>query len=528
MISRNRDFLQISSRNYLVNNEPVYYSSNITKFGDSGFRYDTSFIITEQAIYNFYKNAIKRRTPLNKIEAISISTRSSEFVIHISEENDYRLYIQDLRNEIIEVLLFLLCQIKKYFTEFKIYEVDLINLNDIATNRQRAQNHVRVRPSENFAHFWNYLTFQQRERESVDRRAIIRRKTQTLYVNPKIDTNEICLEDFELVKVLGKGAFAKVVLAQKKDTHKFYAIKILKKARIIQENQLQHTLAEKTILQHVNHPFLVGLVYAFQTETKLYFVLEFMIGGEIFHHLRSAGRFSEQRTKFYAVSVILGIGFLHERNYIYRDLKLENLLLDEKGYAVLTDFGLAKFLPIDQKTKTFCGTPDYLAPEVIQESGHNRMADWWSLGVLIYEMMHGVPPFYSPVMNEMYENIINRPVVFNNTVSISANAMNLIVRLLEKDPNRRLGFINDAPEILAHPWFSDINVQMVLDRKLTAPFIPDVQNIEKNFEQQFLNSAVRDSVEHSLPVYDQMKIKDYEKDFEMMNFNKDDIQKRFA
>lgn len=525
MIQKNRDFLQFSSRNYLVNNEKIFFSSNITKFGDSGFRYDTSLIITEHAIYNFFKNSVKRRTPIDKIDAITISTRSSEFVVHIKDENDYRFYIQDLRNDIVETIIFLICDVRKYSQKVKIYEVDLINLNDVTTNKARAQLRVRVRPMENFAKFWDFNNFLQRERDSLDRRAIVRRKTTTLFINPRIDKKEVCLEDFELLKVLGKGAFAKVVLAQKKDNKKYYAIKILKKKRIIQENQLQHTMAEKTILQHVNHQFLVGLEYAFQTETKLYFVLEFMVGGEMFQHLRTAGRFTEDRTKFYAVSIVLGIGFLHERNYIYRDLKLENLLLDDKGYAVLTDFGLAKFVPTNQKTQTFCGTPDYLAPEVVLQTGHNRTADWWSLGVLIYEMIHGRTPFFSQTVDEMYHNILNKQVIFDSNIAISANARDIIVRLLERDPNKRFGVQGDSQEILSHPWFADINVSLILQRKIIAPFQPDISNLDKNFEQQFLSAAIRDSVEKTINYEEKLQMMNYEKDFDAMCFNKEEVSR---
>lgn len=525
-MERSCDFLAFSSRNYIVNNERVYFSANVTKFSDGGFRYETALIVTDQAIYNYYHNLIKRRTPLNLVEALTLSTKSSEMVIHIVQESDYRLQMQELRNDLIETLLVILCTVKHYVKELKIYEIDLLNLNAVTTDRARAALKKGLLPKEEFARFWNPQSWKTRERESLDRRQALRRRTTLVFARPQVvQKTDICLDDFELLKVLGKGAFGKVVLAQKKDTGKYYAIKILKKAQIISENMFQKTLAEKTILQSNRHPFLVGLEYAFQTETKLYFVLEFMMGGELFSHLRREGRFPEARAKFYAVCIILGLGFLHDSNYIYRDLKLENILLDEKGYAVITDFGFAKFLAHDEKTRTFCGTPDYVAPEILENKGHDRMVDWWSLGVLVYEMIYGQTPFYSPNRDIMYQNIRTQEARFSTLVPVSDVCKDLIFRLLRKDPVTRLGQLGDHKEILAHPWFSDINIQQVLERRYQAPFLPDISSLEKNFEQAYLNENVRQTIENGTDVLERSRIIGYEKDFELLNFNKDSINK---
>lgn len=525
-MERSLDLLAVSSRNYIVNNERVYFSANITKFSDSGFRYETSLIVTDQAVYNYYRNKMKRRTPLNLIEALTLSNKSSELTIHIFQENDYRLQMQELRNELIQTLLELLCNVKRYMKDLRIFELDLLNLQAVTTDRARAAAKKGVLPKAEYARFWNPLTWKTRERESLDRRQDLRRRTTLVFARPQlVAKTDICLEDFELLKVLGKGAFGKVVLAQKKDSGKYYAIKILKKAQIISNNMFQKTLAEKTILQSNRHPFLVSLEYAFQTETKLYFVLEFMVGGELYSHMKREQRFTEARAKFYSVCVVLGLGFLHENNYIYRDLKLENILLDEKGYAVITDFGFAKFLAHDEKTRTFCGTPDYVAPEILENHGHDRMVDWWSFGVLLYEMVNGQTPFFSPNQNTMYQNIRTQEPRFNSMVSISDACKDLIIRLLKKDPSARFGRKGDYKEILTHPWFSDINPQQVLDRMYRAPFLPDTSNLTQNFEQAFLNENVRASIEKGTDLLERSRILGYEKDFELMNFNKDSANK---
>lgn len=359
--------------------------------------------------------------------------------------------------------------------------------------------------------------------EDTERSTKIRKRTTMLFKKEKKDEQDICIEDFELLKILGKGAFGKVILAQKKDTKKIYAIKVLIKKHIIEQDQLDHTKAEKMILTHVNHPFLVGLDYAFQTDEKLYFVLQFMKGGELFQHLRRLKRFPEVQAKFYAASIVLGLGHLHNKNYIYRDLKLENLLLDEKGFAMLTDFGLAKFIKAEEKALTFCGTPEYLSPEVILGKGHNRPADWWSLGILIYEMIFGLPPFYNSNMQAMYRKIIREEVVFKPGVTISANAKDIILKLLDKNPEKRFGSNADSLEVMSHPFFGDIDFDLLTAKNLKAPFLPDLKNWEKNFDKDFISEELRksDSGKNPTNKVDLEDLKVFQKDFATLNWNKD-------
>jgi serum/glucocorticoid-regulated kinase 2 len=337
---------------------------------------------------------------------------------------------------------------------------------------------------------------------------------------------EICIEDFDQLKVLGQGAFGKVVLAQKKDNKKIYAVKILKKKEVLETGQLEHTLAEKMILSHINHPFLVGLEYAFQTDERIYFVMEFMKGGEMFQHMTKLKRFSEKQCKFYAACVILGLGHLHTKNYIYRDLKLENILLDEHGYAKLTDFGLAKFIQKEDKALTFCGTPEYLAPEVILGQGHNRPADWWSLGILIYEMVHGLPPFYDQNVNNMYNRIIKNVVQWKPNINISPECKSIIKKLLHKDPIKRLGSEADSLEVLSHEWFEDLDWSSMMEKKLPSPYVPSTSGTDwlANFDSDFTCKEVRDT--HLPKDMNAIKeIQKYKDEFDQFNYNIDEAQK---
>ncbi|KAG2383554.1 hypothetical protein C9374_004225 [Naegleria lovaniensis] len=249
---------------------------------------------------------------------------------------------------------------------------------------------------------------------------------------------KVTLSDFELLTVVGRGSFGKVMKVREKGTSKVLAMKVLRKDMIVKENMVSHTLAEKKILQSIDHPFIVALHYAFQTEEKLYLVLDYLPGGELFFHLREETKFDVERAKFYAAQIVLAIEHLHKNDIIYRDLKPENVVLDADGYAVLTDFGLAKTsIGNNTPTYTFCGTPEYLAPEILKGQGHGKAVDWWSLGILLYEMIVGLPPFYSENINEMYELILKAPLKFPGTVD--AQAQSLLKGLLERDEHKRLG-----------------------------------------------------------------------------------------
>jgi serum/glucocorticoid-regulated kinase 2 len=228
---------------------------------------------------------------------------------------------------------------------------------------------------------------------------------------------------FDILKVLGKGSFGKVLLVRKKDDGKLYALKTLQKAMLYKRRQILHTMTERNILEKLNHPFLTTLEFAFQTKDKLYLGLNFCGGGDIFFRLRQDKRFTLRRARFYASEVLLGLEYMHGMDIIFRDLKTENLLLDMQGHLSLTDFGLAKEAVtgsgIEGGTKTFCGTPEYLSPEMLENRGHGKGVDWWALGIVLFEMLTGFPPFYDQNTQLMYKNILVAPVSFPPHVDVS-------------------------------------------------------------------------------------------------------------
>lgn len=324
-------------------------------------------------------------------------------------------------------------------------------------------------------------------------------------------TEGMSVDDFELLKVVGKGSFGKVVQVKFKETGKIYAMKILKKSLLVQRKQLKHTDTERKILQKMDHPFIVSLQFGFQTENKLYMVLDYFTGGELFYHLKNGGKFGETRAKFYAAEIALAIQCLHDHDYIYRDLKPENVLLDEDGHIRLTDFGLSKDGVDDGGvTHTFCGTPEYLAPEIIKGAGYGKIVDWWSLGTLLYEMIGGLPPFYNSNLHVMYEKILRGELTFPKT-GFSPEAQSFLRGLLDRNPKTRLG-ANGPDEIRDHPFFADVDWVALYEKKVEPPFKPQTTGEGKmatnNVDKEFVDERVQDT-----PVFDKLAQEVHFQDF---------------
>ncbi|WEJ96255.1 Serine/threonine-protein kinase [Yamadazyma tenuis] len=309
-----------------------------------------------------------------------------------------------------------------------------------------------------------------------------------------ITKKHLSIEEFDLLKVIGKGSFGKVMQVLKKDTNQIYALKTIRKQHIISRMEVTHTLAERTVLANITNPFVVPLKFSFQSPEKLYLVLAFINGGELFHHLQKEGKFSMDRSRFYIAELLSALESLHELNVIYRDLKPENILLDYQGHIALCDFGLCKLnMNNDDKTNTFCGTPEYLAPELLLNQGYTRSVDWWTLGTLLYEMLTGLPPFYDEDHTTMYRKILQNPLTFPDFLAKEPSVVDLVTKLLQKDPSKRL---SDPKEIKAHAFFKDIDWDKLNSKGYSPPFKPNVASLldTSNFDQDFTSERPQDSV----------------------------------
>ena len=324
-----------------------------------------------------------------------------------------------------------------------------------------------------------------------------------------IDTDakkKLSPEDFDILKLVGQGAFGKVFQVRKKDSGVIYAMKVMKKDRIIEKDQAEYTKAERDILTAVTHPFVVSMRYSFQTASKLYLILDFINGGHLFFLLYNQGTFGNELTKFYLCEICLAIGHLHGLNIMHRDLKPENILVDSDGHVKITDFGLAKRIEEDKRNNSLAGSIDYMAPEILNAKGHCKTADWWSVGVLMYEMLAGTLPFKGKnkqlVQKAICSEKIKVPTFF------LPDAVGLIKGFLAKDPTVRLGHgASGTEDVKGHKYFKGVDWKKIETKAIPPPFKPGVNGTTctANFDKRWTDVDAVDSVAATPVSGDQQK-----------------------
>ncbi|KAF9190075.1 hypothetical protein BGZ51_008958 [Haplosporangium sp. Z 767] len=340
----------------------------------------------------------------------------------------------------------------------------------------------------------------QSQEATVARRETVPRMRGTR-IRPSLpqiqERKKVSIDDFQLIRVLGRGCMGKVILVQEHKTKKLFALKAISKEWVILQREIEHTKSERNILANVaqiSHPFLIKLRYSFQSNAQLFMVLDYYPGGDIATQLTKFQKFPPDRCLFYAAEIVLGIEELHRQGIVYRDLKPENILLALDGHIVLTDFGLSKQFSSsymnEEKTNTFCGTAEYLAPEILRAAEYSYAVDWWSLGTLLYEMLSGITPFWAENHAQMYQRVLEDELEFPS--NMDPYAMSFISGLLERDPDHRLGS-RGASFVKQHPYFHTIDWDIALQRKLPSPYVPQlVSELDlSNFDDAFLTMTPR-------------------------------------
>ena len=522
------DFLNFTKdftiKNNVTREEEIQFSDTVQKINKNGWKQSRNLVLTDKAIYNLKKKELKRRIDYTKIIGITLSKQSDEFVIHCLEmDYDYQ-FISQKKKTIVEIIAKNYEIIKE--EELKLFEINVKNLNQFVTTKKEKekQQSFSKMPKTGQINVKDYL-FGNKSKTDVN---IFQAKNSKKSNSINFKNIQANYEDFEIKSVIGRGSVGKILLAKYIKDGKYYAIKSMRKDQIISEGIADNILVEKNILIKSQCEFILKLSFFFQTPERIYYVTPFIKGGDLYHKLKSEIFFKEDLVRFYTAQIAVALQYLHNLEITYRDLKPENILLDEDGYIKLCDFGSSVIIRGTEKIKNFAGSPEYAAPEIITYSGHNFMCDWWSLGILIYELLYGNTPFFNMDKTRMYDLINTGAISFPKFIQIegeekprnykvSEDAKNIISKFLEKDPGTRLGR-KGLDEIKKHPFFSGINFDDLNKKKIKPPFRPNFskeeQDLTNNFDEEYLKLEISDS-----PIGDWAKEKEYSNWFD--NFNKE-------
>ena len=499
------DFLNLWKDFYIKKNivreEIIQFSDKIKKINQYGFSQERNFLLTDKAIYNLKKNDLKRRIDYKIVDGITVSKLSDEFVIHCKDtEYDYH-FCSPRKKTIIEIIAKFYKLI--YKEELQLFELNVKSLNTyVTTKKEKTKRKYSSRiPRSNSIDVEQYL-FGNISKTDVQ---ILNAKEEDCIIKKKrtFNNTQIDINDFEKIKTIGRGSVGKIILVKYSHNNKLFAMKSMRKDQIISDGIIDNILVERNILLLNTSPFLLTLSFFKQTFDRIYLITPFIKGGDLFHKLKKDIFLPEDLVKFYSVQIAIAIQDLHDLGFAYRDLKPENILIDEDGYLKLCDFGASVKIKGTEKEKTFAGSPEYASPEMVCREGHTFMCDWWSFGILLYELLYGNTPFYNGDKNRMYDLIKNGSVSFPKYLliegkeikyKVSEEAKDLINKLLEKDPGIRLGR-KGLKEIKKHPFFNGIKFSAIRKKKMKAPYKPQIKENNENeyFDEEFLNMSVSES-----------------------------------
>ena len=499
----NLNFMNDQEIKAMLGHEEIYYSGKIIKIRQGLFssNQERVLLITNQAIYNLKGKEKKRRIDIGSLSGITISRVSEQFIIHgKNDEYDY-LYSSPNRVKIIEILEIIYESINQNELLFSIQnDKDLSKFVVGKSERKKSPDLYKVDPKQ----FMSIREFIESE-GSMN----INTHANSFLLEAEFQKGNLykkeSLSNFKIISVIGKGRSSIIYLA--KYEGKNVALKVFDKIYLYKNDLIEAVKLEKNILtSFTDKNFLCHMNFYFTTETKIVFVLPFYPGGDLFNSLLKNESFDETTVAFYATQIVNMIHFLHTKNILYRDLKLENIMINENGYLTLIDFGSCKILEDQNELETsFVGSPDYMPPEMITGEGHNFMADWWSFGILIYELLYGIPPFHDEKIERCFDLIISSNIRFPSKIKLSASTKDIIIKLLKKNPFERMGR-GGLDSILSHPFFESVNTKNVIIQKTVAPRKPTINesNPIANFDIIYTNSNLEKDIPIDLSILNQI------------------------
>ena len=484
-----------------IGKEILYYSNKIIKVNHFGLNQERNIILTDEALYNFQKKKKKRKIKYDQIRGITFSKQNQnyEFVVHGNDDEYDYLYQSNSRTERNLILRYII----KFYEEqngqtLKLCEVNEKSLKNYVTGKKEKKkdknfskmdetkkistkkflddnansNNKKMRTSSGF---------------SLDEEKIkdyVPSPIKSITIFSKIDSISIAkLEDFKILKILGRGQFGKIYLVYHKQNKLYYAMKSIKKEYLENEKEMDIIFLQKKILQNLEHPFLIGTILCFESEERIYFIMNLIEGISLFNYMIINKNIPEEQVKLYAAIIGLTIDYLHKNGITYRNIRPDNIIIERDGYLKISDFKMNKLFKLNNNFLIVEETSEYLAPEQIKSNDDNPQSDWWSYGIILYELLFGIPPFYNEDDNEIKELILKSELKFPKVSNVSKSAKELIKKLLNKNPESRLGYSKGFDDIKKMDFFKGINFNDLINKKIEPKYKPILGNILKDKEK---------------------------------------------
>ena len=491
---KNFDNLNISKDKEILkqlDNEKIFFSDIIVKINQIGKNQERIFILTNKHVYNFKKKTLKRKIPLSSILGLSYSSISNEFIIH--GKNEYYDYSYLSQSKLIIIyLITLICQ------EFENIDMQICEINEkslknyVTHERDKKKNKQATKmdllfqiKTKNFL-FTNKKLVEKEKGEKhkhSESSKNLRMMSYSDYKDFIIMESKIKIEHFKLYKEIDRDIFGPLLIGRYLKDNNLYFLKCIRKDFILENKLIENKVLEKKILQNMDYPFINKMTFCFQRDEKIFFGFKYTKVNNLYNELCSTRFFSEDRVKFYASIIGLTLQFLHKKNIIYRDFNLKNILLTDEGYLLFTNFHNVKLIsdPNSKNLKYYC-SPEYMAPEIISGEGQSKMSDWWTFGIIIFEMLFGFPPFFDDSDDKIYDMILNSEIKFPKKNNISAEAKDLLQKLLIKEKNDRLGFEGGFEVIKNHYFFKGVDFINLEKKQIEPPFKPIINDFDTNIE----------------------------------------------